>query len=80
MTHIPFESSLLASAAYDPATQTCEVLFAKGGRYQYRDFPAEKWEQFRSAESQGKFFLAEVKGKHEFTKIVEEEASDDDGA
>lgn len=79
--HVALESSLLASTAYDEVTQVVEIAFKSGGCYRYSDFPPEKWDRFRAAESAGKFFLSEIKGKHEFSKVVEPKAeTENDGA
>lgn len=78
----PCQSSLLCGYAYDPEGQVLSVQFKEGGPiYRYSAFPPEKFASFEGAESKGKFFLSEVKGKYEFTKVepVKEE-SDDDGA
>ncbi len=71
MIHTPIQSSLLASAGYDPATQTMEIRFARGGLYSYTDVSPEQFAAFQAAESKGKHFLGQIKGNHEFRKIEE---------
>ena len=56
-------SSMLSEIAYDEPT--LRVTFTKGGIYSYADVPKDVWESFVSAESAGKFFLANIKGKYD---------------
>lgn len=77
MNHQNISSALLSSAGYDPATKVMEIVFARGGRYAYAEVPPEAWDAFIGAESKGKHFLSDIKGKYEFTKVVEEEEKDD---
>lgn len=45
------------------------VTFANGGQYEYADVPQEQAEAFANAESPGKYFAKEIKGKYEFKKV-----------
>lgn len=69
----PVVSSQIEAIGHDPETNTLFIKFIHGGRtYSYADFPAEKFERFKNAESLGKFLGAEIKGKHGYTKLPEE--------
>jgi hypothetical protein len=71
----PIESSQLESVGYDPASKTLAIKFKRGATYEYANVPPEVHAGLTGAESAGKFFGASIKGKYDFTKMVE----DDDG-
>jgi len=64
-----FTSSNLASARYDDVTMTLEVSFNSGGVYQYFDVPAQVWEGFKAAGSQGKYLASDIKGRYRYSKV-----------
>lgn len=60
----PVKSSSLSGFGYDVATSTLAVQFKVGGPiYQYAGVPAEVFAKMQGAESFGRFFAAEIKGK-----------------
>lgn len=70
------ESSLLTSIGYDPKEGVLEIEFPRKGHppgegsvYQYDRVPVSVWQDFQAAESHGKFFLADIKGKYAYRKI-----------
>ena len=70
ITLTPVESSLLTAIGYDAATQTLRIEFPRKGHppgagtvYEYYHVSAEQWAAFQAAESFGKHFLANIKGK-----------------
>ena len=69
---IPVKSSQIAAIGYDAPNQILAVKFARGGIYHYRNFPADEWNKFRTAESFGSYFIKNIKphdkGKWPFTK------------
>lgn len=69
-------SSQIAEIGHDPKTNTLAIRFhgrgkVPGGLYHYAGFDAKKFEQFKASESLGKYLGAHIKGKHDFTKIIE---------
>lgn len=68
MEHETVVSSNIDSIGFDPETQTLEVRFKHGGTYSYDGVAATTFEQFRSATSPGKFFLANIKGQYSTRK------------
>lgn len=78
MTRTPVTSSQIDSIGFDATTKTLEIAFhgrkdAQGVRtapsvYQYKEFPADKWAEFQAAESKGKYFGANIKGRYAYTK------------
>ena len=58
-------SSNLASIGYDVPTKTLEVEFNHGGVYQYFDVPQDEYEALMSADSHGKYFVANIRNDYE---------------
>lgn len=53
-------------------SNTLAVRFKHGGTlYHYQGVSAEKFEQFKTSESIGSFLGKNIKGHHDFTKIIE---------
>ena len=48
MEHIIVQDHQLASIAYDAATETGQILFKRGGLYEYYNLPAESFEAVRN--------------------------------
>jgi hypothetical protein len=63
------ESSNVAEVGYDADSETLVVLFHNGGMYAYDGVPATTFDQMVGAESVGKFFNTNVKGKYDFRKV-----------
>jgi len=61
-------SSLIEKFCYDEEQQVLHIYFRRGGHYGYNAVTPEKFAAFREAESHGKFFLAEIKPHHQFSK------------
>jgi hypothetical protein len=57
------ESTMISSIGYDIPSSTLEIEFKRGVVWQYYDFPESTWYEFENTESQGKFFLAQIKGQ-----------------
>lgn len=65
MDRQPINSSAIASIGYDSSSGTLEIEFANGGPvWQYYDFPEYKWNEFQYADSQGKYFHANIKDQY----------------
>lgn len=68
------ESSHVHSVGYDAETLTLRICFkAKDGSagqcYDYAEVSEEKYDGLRYASSPGSYFYANIKGKHEVTKV-----------
>ena len=63
------DSSNVASIGYDDKSQTLEVTFHSGSTYQYFDVPSLVFENFRNAESKGKFLHRKIKNIYRYTKL-----------
>ena len=73
ITLTPVESSLLTAIGYDAITQTLRIEFPRKGQpagsgsvYADYNFPPEEWAKFSTAESFGKWFLANIKNNPKY--------------
>lgn len=71
ITLVP-NSSQVKAIGYDPETLTLRVYFANAP-YEYAEVPQETFAAFIAAYSKGSFLGAEIKGKFEYKKLVDEE-------
>lgn len=62
-------SSMLKSVSYDESEQSMIVEFHNGGEYKYKEVPIEVFNEMTAAQSEGKYFLANVKNKFECEKL-----------
>jgi hypothetical protein len=63
------ESTMISSIGYDFSSSALEIEFKSGVVWQYYDFPESTWYEFDNAESQGKFFLSQIKGQYTEVKV-----------
>lgn len=64
-------SSLIKRTEYTPDSQTLAVEFPNGTIYVYSEIPENEYHDFCEAESQGKYFGAEIRNKKPFLKQEE---------
>lgn len=88
MQRTPVKSSQIASIGYDAGTSTLEIEFPTRGEaprggatgvgsvYQYSDVPPNVHADLMAAESVGKFFGANIRGKFKYTKLAPEKAAE----
>lgn len=63
------ESSNIKKTEYDTETKTLVTEFNNGLKYEYENVPHLIYTKFRKAESQGKFFIAEISKKYKYKKL-----------
>lgn len=69
MNWIPVENSqAMSQYGYDPASQTFAIKTAGGTPYFYLDVPPEVHARFTQASSKGKFWITEIKPRHQCQK------------
>jgi hypothetical protein len=76
---IPVTSSNLEAYHYDQASRSFYLRFKKGKAfYVYANVEPTLVEEFQKAESHGKYFIANIKEQHQFSKfdIEKKEGSD----
>jgi len=59
-------SSLITSLAYDAFAQVLEVVFCKGGIYEYRNFSPDQFEKLRRSDSIGEYFNTNIRNNKQF--------------
>lgn len=60
---------MIRSIGHDPETNTLEVEFKSGGTYQYQGVSADEHGSLITAPSVGKYFLQNIKGNYESSRI-----------
>lgn len=73
MHRVPVESSSIESVGYEK--NVLEVSFRNGGLYQYFDVPEEAVLALMRAESKGRFFNQEIRGRYPATKLKSPQAA-----
>lgn len=64
-------SSLLKQTTYDSLKHELTVTFNNGKKYKYLQFLPNTYKEFCQAESQGKFFLTEIRSKYtDVNKVI----------
>ena len=63
------QSSNLKKTTYDTETKLLTCEFNNGFVYEYEDVPHNIYTRFRMAESQGKYFTAEIAKKYKYKKL-----------
>lgn len=62
-------SSMLKSVSYDETESSLIVEFHNGGEYKYKAVPKEIFDAMLNSDSEGKYFLANIKNKFECEKL-----------
>lgn len=63
------KSSNVEAYAHDPETGDLQVRYKGGAIYRYANVPPETVEGLAAAESVGSYIAANIKGRHEATKL-----------
>lgn len=58
-----YDSSNILKTTYFPKQQLLYISFNRGGVYSYSNVPMELYDEFKNAESQGKFFAKTIKSQ-----------------
>jgi lysyl-tRNA synthetase class 2 len=63
------DSTAIRAIDYDPPRRRLRVTFVSGVRYEYRGVPAAAHRAFMEAESKGRFFQAQIRGRYPFVRL-----------
>ena len=66
---LPLESKLLAAAVYLAPRRLLYLRFHSGDVYRYFTLPAEQYQEFLDAESQGRYFLAHIRNQFPYERL-----------
>lgn len=69
LTMQPVNSAMAKAVGYDRTCETLQVEFNNGSVYQYSGVEQETWESLQTADSTGRFFNREIKGKYECDRV-----------
>jgi hypothetical protein len=70
ITLIPIAgSSNIAAAGYDGAAKCMDLMFLSGATHRYTGVPQETYDDFLAAESKGRFFGSEIRGKYQSSRV-----------
>lgn len=69
MRRTPVSSEAIASVGYDPTRQLLEIEFTGGGVYLYARVPPTVYEQLMSAESRGRYFMANIRNVYRYRRL-----------
>jgi KTSC domain len=62
-------SSNIRAVDYDSDSETLELEFTDGSVYQYTGVPQGEHEALMSADSKGKYFHGNIKGRYPYVKL-----------
>lgn len=68
-TMTPVDSSLIKAAGYDVEKEELTIEFHSGAVYIYKEVSLPVYEAMLGARSPGKFFLRNVKGQYDVTRL-----------
>lgn len=63
------DSSNILKIKYYEDQYILEVEFQNGGTYQYYDVPITIWENFKAADSKGKYLHEHIKGNYRYSRV-----------
>ena len=69
MNREPVDSSAIQSIGYDAGERALEVQFASGDVYRYDGVPERVHEEFRAAESRGRYFQERVRDAYPYRRV-----------
>lgn len=69
MEIVKVESSNIDSIGYDKNNQTLLIAYKNGRNYHYNGVELKTYEDFKNADSKGKFFWENINKKYEYKEI-----------
>ncbi len=66
---IEVESNNIAAIRYIPEGRELSVQFNNGSVYAYSGVPADVFEDFKAADSKGKFLNEHIKGVYDYKRV-----------
>jgi hypothetical protein len=63
------DSTAIREIDYDAEGEKLFVRFASGEHYVYSGVPDAVWRAFEAADSKGRFFQAEIRGRYPFQRL-----------
>ncbi|MQS13341.1 KTSC domain-containing protein [Streptomyces kaniharaensis] len=69
MDRTAVDSSALRSVGYDRPARLLELEFRSGGLYEYAAVPARVHRELMAAESHGRYFVREIRGRYAYRRL-----------
>ncbi|MFJ3787691.1 KTSC domain-containing protein [Kitasatospora sp. NPDC090091] len=69
MDRTAVDSSVLRSVGYDAARRVLELEFTGGRLYVYRAVPGRVHRELMAAESHGRYFVREIRGRYPYRRL-----------
>jgi len=69
MTWTSLESSAFQAAAYAERQAWLYLLFRSGEVYRYFDFPQWQYQEFLAADSKGRYFGGNIRGRFRYERM-----------
>ena len=69
ITMMRIESSSIAAAGWERASETLRIQFDSGGVYDYAGVSQQVWEDFMKSLSKGSYFSTKIRGVYPFTCV-----------
>jgi len=66
---VPVQSRAITSVGYDRATNVLELELAEGEVYQYYAVPRRVHQELLTADSIGRYFLSEIRGRYGYRRM-----------
>lgn len=66
------DSTSIESIGFNARLKMLEVRFRSGATYRYLDVPPSVFAAFMKAESKGRFFTQQIRGRYEFKRLEKE--------
>lgn len=66
---LPMNSSMANAIGYDSNTNILQIEFHNGAVYQYSEIDQDTWQDLHQADSVGKFFNENVRGKYQYERV-----------
>jgi lysyl-tRNA synthetase class 2 len=63
------ESAAIFAIDYDTRRKRLHVTFVSGQRYAYEEVPGEVHRAFLDADSKGRFFQAQIRGRYRYARL-----------
>ncbi len=64
------DSSSIRSLGYDPKKKILEIEFQSGEVYDYFEVPEEVHKEFIEADSRGRYFMSNIRGRYVSQKLT----------
>lgn len=69
-SNLNIDSTSINKASYSYVTETMKIEFTNGQVYEYENVGIDEFDGFAKADSQGKYFIENIKNKYSHQKLL----------